>query len=204
MEQLSDTLRSIRNVLYMDETFRPPHGVEARVRAFRYLEHSQKLGTASRGAKEVWDRWGKDPTVVALLAQAIRDCIPAEEVMQATNVGMPEYVYGDEGIILTRVHVGRERNSRLVRLKKESFQDTHQGHLYCEACDFDFARSYPKHGKGFIECHHIKPLSELKAAQKTTPEDLALLCANCHRMIHYRRPWLSMDGLQTLVCAGLT
>jgi 5-methylcytosine-specific restriction protein A len=30
----------------------------------------------------------------------------------------------------------------------------------------------------------------------TKLSDLALLCANCHRMIHARRPWLSMDELR--------
>ena len=115
-----------------------------------------------------------------------------------------EGLVANEGRILTRVHRVRERNQGLVHLKKEQFQDTHAGHLYCEACRFDFADSYPEHGEGFIECHHIKPLSQLQPNTQTSVEDLALLCANCHRMVHYRSPWLTMDGLSRLVLAGQT
>ncbi|MEX2447811.1 MAG: hypothetical protein WD404_03595 [Solirubrobacterales bacterium] len=28
-------------------------------------------------------------------------------------------------------------------------------------------------------------------------EDLALLCANCHRMVHAKRPWLSVEQLRS-------
>lgn len=112
----------------------------------------------------------------------------------------PEYSYSaEEGQILTRIHIMRERDTKIVRLKKELFQDEHHGRLYCEACSFDFARSYPRHGDGFIECHHTKPLSQLHPEQQTKLDDLALLCANCHRMVHYRPPWLSMSGLREVL-----
>ena len=209
MQQLSDTLRRIYSALYgpVDKTFRPPRGIEARVRSFRYLDPlrpNQKAGQPSKEAQAVWNRWGEQPyAAVAQLAQAIRNCLLAEDVWQASEGPAPEYGYtASEGKILTRVHTVRERNNKLVDLKKELFQDTHGGVLYCEACRFDFARSYPKHGEGFMECHHIKPLPELQADQKTTLDDLALLCANCHRMIHYRQPWLSMGGLQTVLHAS--
>jgi 5-methylcytosine-specific restriction enzyme A len=41
----------------------------------------------------------------------------------------------------------------------------------------------------FAEVHHIKPLSELKGIKhETDPKtDLAILCANCHRMIHRKK-----------------
>ena len=71
--------------------------------------------------------------------------------------------------------------------------------LLCEACGFDFEQVYGEHGKGFIECHHTKPVSELKAGEKTKLSDLALVCSNCHRMIHRRRPWLSVSELGELL-----
>jgi 5-methylcytosine-specific restriction enzyme A len=39
-------------------------------------------------------------------------------------------------------------------------------------------------GEGFIECHHRSPLSELDKPTKTTLDDLALVCSNCHSMLH--------------------
>ncbi|WP_405812446.1 HNH endonuclease [Streptomyces sp. NBC_01520] len=39
-----------------------------------------------------------------------------------------------------------------------------------------------------MECHHIVPLHEAGEG-RTKLNDLALICANCHRMIHRRAPW---------------
>ncbi|WP_308114324.1 HNH endonuclease [Streptomyces brasiliscabiei] len=38
-----------------------------------------------------------------------------------------------------------------------------------------------------MECHHVIPLHEAGEGQ-TKLIDLALVCANCHRMIHRRAP----------------
>lgn len=34
------------------------------------------------------------------------------------------------------------------------------------------------------------PISELTEETETKIEDLAFVCANCHKMIHQIRPWL--------------
>ena len=59
----------------------------------------------------------------------------------------------------------------------------------CQVCDFDFELTYGKWGKEFAEVHHIKPLSELNGVKyETDPRtDLAVLCSNCHRMIHRKK-----------------
>jgi predicted HNH restriction endonuclease len=74
-----------------------------------------------------------------------------------------------------------------------------RGALACEACGFDFEVTYGERGKEFIECHHVRPLSELKPGDKTSVDDLALVCSNCHRMIHVRRPWLTIEQLKQLI-----
>ena len=58
------------------------------------------------------------------------------------------------------------------------------GKLECEVCKFDYSVKYGERGKGFIECHHKVPPHQLKPKTKTKLSDLALLCANCHRMVH--------------------
>ncbi|GAB6158809.1 hypothetical protein JCM39194_20090 [Desulfotomaculum varum] len=50
--------------------------------------------------------------------------------------------------------------------------------------------------EGYIECHHTIPISEYAKEIKTRVSDLALVCSNCHRMLHRRRPWLSIDQLR--------
>ena len=104
-------------------------------------------------------------------------------------------IEASEGRAILVTHLDRERSSSLAREKKErALRDT--GALACEACGFDFAARYGDRGIGFIECHHTRPVSELDDGGRTRLEDLALVCANCHRMIHARRPWMSVEELR--------
>jgi 5-methylcytosine-specific restriction protein A len=58
----------------------------------------------------------------------------------------------------------------------------------CMACDFDFEKKYGERGKGFIEVHHLKPVSELGGNTKVDPDtDLTVVCSNCHKMIHRKK-----------------
>jgi len=54
--------------------------------------------------------------------------------------------------------------------------------LECEVCGFDFFETYGERGNGFAECHHKLPLSH--GTRSTYLRDLAVVCANCHRMLH--------------------
>jgi hypothetical protein len=101
---------------------------------------------------------------------------------------------GEEGQKRMRSHMVRERDRRLIAAKKKQVQRI-TGKLACEACGFDFGEAYGKHGEGIIDCHHVVPLSSIIDTQVTRLEDLALLCANCHRIVHRRRQWLTMEQL---------
>lgn len=91
-------------------------------------------------------------------------------------------------------HARAERNRSLVREAKRQFRDLH-GRLYCEACGFEFLLHYGERGRDFIEAHHRKPISTLTGAVATKVEDLEMVCANCHRMLH-RPPWISVQELR--------
>jgi 5-methylcytosine-specific restriction enzyme A len=93
----------------------------------------------------------------------------------------------------------RIRNPKLVRDAKKAFKHE-KGTLYCEVCAFDFEANYGDRGKDFIEAHHRKPISKIdgQEAVKLTIKDLAMVCSNCHRMLH-RVPWLSIDDLKKLL-----
>jgi predicted HNH restriction endonuclease len=107
-----------------------------------------------------------------------------------------------EGRILLRLHRARERSPKLRELAKRRAIRA-SGHVSCIVCGFDFAVTYGLLGDGYIECHHTKPVSELAAGSKTNVEDVALLCANCHRMVHRRRPWLTLGQLADLLPRGV-
>jgi 5-methylcytosine-specific restriction enzyme A len=90
--------------------------------------------------------------------------------------------YSEGGILLV-AHRRHERNRRLVEAKKR-LEIERTGKLICEGCEFSFADKYGPRGDDVIECHHTLPLSALKAEVKTNMSDLALVCANCHRILH--------------------
>lgn len=105
-----------------------------------------------------------------------------------------EYTEGRE---LFRLHRRKERNRRAVQRKKEQVQAA-QGKLLCEVCDFDFAEVYGNLGAGFAECHHRIPLANLTEEYRIRLSELAIVCANCHRMLHCR-PQPTVKGLRTIV-----
>ena len=106
-----------------------------------------------------------------------------------------------EGGLLERRSIARERDPRL-RERKIRDATTRHGHLACEVCGFDFERVYGSRGAGYAECHHVVPL-HVSGPTTTYLDDLVLLCANCHRMIHRRRPWLTPDELRAVVDARI-
>ena len=71
--------------------------------------------------------------------------------------------------------------------------------LKCECCGLNFEERYGKLGKGFIEVHHLIPLSSLKLGEckEYDPhKDFAVLCSNCHRMIHRQSDPSDIDALR--------
>ena len=184
-----------------EESFRTPRGVQRRLYEFQYLDRkSENAKKSPEGARNIWNAWGEKPHAgIMKMIEAINKCISAEEVQSIREIDIDNNYSAVESQILTRVHTVRERNRKVIILKKEKFKDENKGDLYCEACKFNFAHTYRGHGDEFIECHHIKPLSELYPGEKTTLDDLALLCSNCHRMVHYKHPWLDMRGLDLVL-----
>jgi hypothetical protein len=102
----------------------------------------------------------------------------------------------EEGGIVLRQHRARERDAAIVRAKKEQVK-AETGRLACEGCDLDFGERYGLLGDGFIECHHTLALA---AGTRTTGlSDLAIVCPNCHRMIHRTRPMLTIEQVRELL-----
>jgi 5-methylcytosine-specific restriction protein A len=72
--------------------------------------------------------------------------------------------------------------SRTATKKAKEFHGTR-----CQACDLSFPERYGDIGEGFIEAHHLKAISTLEEGVSVAYDiaaDFAVLCSNCHRMIH--------------------
>jgi len=85
-------------------------------------------------------------------------------------------------------HLLRERNRALVDAKKASVDS-----LACEICGFNSKQAY---GEDYCEVHHLTLLAQLDDETKTTLDDLAIVCANCHRIIHLCTPPVEMDEMR--------
>lgn len=90
----------------------------------------------------------------------------------------PELHFEDAGRF--RMHKRIERNSGLSKRVKQLHGAT------CQVCATNFEQVYGEIGKDYIEAHHLKPLASLKGKKVAMDpaKDFAVLCANCHRMIH--------------------
>ena len=100
-----------------------------------------------------------------------------------------------EGEKTYKLHRSRERNATVVRLAKKRGKEKDFS-LRCQICNFSFVETYGDLGEGFIEAHHTIPLSELSEEIETKIKDIALICSNCHQMLHRCRPWLSIAELK--------
>lgn len=89
------------------------------------------------------------------------------------------------------MHIVRERNQALVASKKASAA-THA----CEICGFDSMKMY---GEDYCEVHHLTPLAQLVDDTETTLDDLAIVCANCHRIIHLMMPPMDIVELRNRI-----
>ena len=68
----------------------------------------------------------------------------------------------------------------------------------CAVCGFNFKAAYGDLGATYIEVHHLRQVADVGEEYLINPvEGLRPVCANCHRMLHRRRPPLSIEELLT-------
>ncbi|MBI4314548.1 MAG: HNH endonuclease [Chloroflexi bacterium] len=54
----------------------------------------------------------------------------------------------------------------------------------CIVCGFNFEQQYGDLGVGYVEVHHLRPLSARKTTHTASVNDVKVVCANCHRILH--------------------
>jgi len=189
------------------DDFRNPNSIQHKTAdiATAHPEYKGKTTKGGRLTKEVVRAFLDRPQEMLAAAERIRDIVAKgdADTIEAVSAQPADEAEtsADEGRILERLHRYRERDPKLRERKIRSVVASGQP-LACEVCSFDFARTYGKHGQGYIEVHHIVPLHEA-GPSKTELQDLALLCANCHRMCHRRlektSTWPSPSELRAMI-----
>lgn len=122
-----------------------------------------------------------------------RDQLTARQPNAEADEPLPTGWEGEPRLI---AHFRRERDPKLRRAKFAAVLDAGAA-LACEVCGFDFAERYGEHGRGFAECHHIRPIA--KGGRETHLDDLAIVCANCHRMLHLSDVPLGLEQLRQVL-----
>jgi 5-methylcytosine-specific restriction protein A len=186
-------------------TFRNANGVAMKLMNFRSLDPAftagggKGLSSASKLDRAVWQEFANDRQMLAVAAEGIRHGIVVE--LDDDMLDEIEGYEAKEGRVSYRLHRHLERDRKIVAIRKASEIRKH-GKLRCQACSFDFVATYGERGAGYIEAHHVNPVHAMKEGSTTTAGDLSLLCANCHRMIHAAKPWLTVAELRALLIAN--
>jgi 5-methylcytosine-specific restriction protein A len=145
-----------------------------------------------------WQELGHTPDLVRQKAALIRAAI---EIADNHDAGAESDDWEfPEGRLVTDAHKRRERHpglrAKLIAARKR------QGRLVCEVCS---AVPSTRFEDAIFETHHILPLSA-GPARATKLADLALLCANCHRLIHraisVEARWLSIEQAKVILASA--
>lgn len=205
VKELSQTLNSLP--IFSDEvrasTFRNPDGVYMKLGNFLAIDpNDEREGLPRYGKLDevVFFEFDQDRARLHQLASTIRESIQDEETrinISQIESAEDESYSAKEGAVILKLHKYRERDRRLVKKKKESVLKK-VGYLACEVCSFRYDQVYGPLGAGYIECHHTKPVYLMKPDESTYLTDLALVCANCHRMLH-RDLTMSLPDLRSKI-----
>jgi 5-methylcytosine-specific restriction protein A len=122
--------------------------------------------------------------VVGLINTGSHDLLPDVDHDRSAQEGNPRLV----------AHLRRERNAAIIRAKKATVLKA-TGKLCCEVCGFDFYEIYGGLGEGYCEVHHLRPIGKSDGITKTELKDLAVVCSNCHRVIHRTEPMPSISKM---------
>jgi len=190
------------------KNFRNPNGVEMKLANLRRLDpdyEGEGLKSGGRLEEYLWNQYYNNKSeltsVVNSILQILEDDNLTQELESLGNLDQESQLDttgSKEGRILERLHKYRERNSNLVKKKKRNVLNK-EGRLDCEVCGFNFQEKYGDLGEGFIECHHVTPISQLRPDTVVTWNDLILVCSNCHRMIHRKTNLTTIEELRFLI-----
>lgn len=106
----------------------------------------------------------------------------------------------DAGEIAALEGIAREarvmRSSRNRSLRDEALR---RAGGICAACGVDYSKLLGGRGKRILQVHHRKQLAASRVPRKTALSDLAVVCANCHAIIHANpKKAISVERLRQL------
>jgi 5-methylcytosine-specific restriction protein A len=189
------------------QNFRSANAVALKLGNFLAIDpgHDGKgMEGGSKLDKEIFSEFSEDRNRLSEVAISILRESTVSENLSKFKIFEDESIFSvKEGGVKFEIHKRIERNNLIINKKKEGYFQKN-GKLDCEVCGFDFYEYYGELGRGFIECHHRIPLSEINDETRTELDDLALLCSNCHSMAHRESDVITIALLKELVVKNRT
>lgn len=138
-------------------------------------------------------KWYDESTGDYLIQRGLTPIVP--DTAAKIKEEVPE---GFEGERKKRYIFYRTRERKLRNAKIAEALEKNHGRLICEVpnCGFDFADVYGKLGERYAEVHHKFALGKAPHTGRTNIlDDLVIVCANCHSMIHRHGDCRPIEGL---------
>ncbi len=201
--KLSETLNQlpIHPQELRKEHFRNHAGVAFKIQNLKSVATGKGLTNVSNMDKAIWKEFGNKPKEVQRLAnEIIIDCSIFNEA-DSLNDTVPDDETFAEGKIITETHKRKERNTKLRKIIIADRKKSNK--MFCDICGIKPYFNDVIDDCTIFECHHIVPLSQSGGLVETKKEDMAFLCANCHKAIHQRiakeKRWISPDEMKSLI-----
>lgn len=167
-----------------------------RITDARLQEIEEDYGSIEGFIQEILEYEGEGLPDELLLApdRSERVAEDSRQVDDVTHGDVDKVIPDSEGRKRIRLHASYERSEKNRREAIKIHGTT------CAVCGFNFDEFYGRdYADGYIQIHHVKPLSEHEGAVDPAT-DLVPLCANCHAMTHRRRTTVtSIEELRALI-----
>ena len=148
--------------------------------SFRLTKGNLELGTEEGVSDfEIFRSW------TTRFAAAVVSLLPLEEDEATELSGYPEGT-------MQKVQVNRYERDRRNRAAALAIHGS-----ACLACGIEFGKAYGPEAEGYIEVHHVVPISQLGSDYVINPrKDLVPLCPNCHAAVHRKNPPFTIEEIK--------
>jgi 5-methylcytosine-specific restriction protein A len=177
---MSETLRGLpgNEKRSTNPSFRNPAGVSFKLSNLQSVSTGRGFANVSAMDKTVWGQFGTRRQRVKEITALITTYVLEEPLNTDSDEDEDDF---PEGMVVTRVHRRIERNRKLRTALIRDRRARNQ--LRCDACFKVNPTTDSRLDDVIFDAHHLIPLS-IQGQTKTRLGDVALLCANCHRIIH--------------------
>ena len=185
------------------DNFRNPDGVSFKLQNIRSVATGKGLDNTSKMDKSVWEDFQNNREEVTTISTNIKNGIIQFEEHDELGSEIDDNETFSEGKIITAIHKRRERSPKLRKelIKKRRASNS----IFCDICSVSTLFNSPIEDTAFFECHHINLLSQTGVV-KTKINDVAFICANCHRALHSlivkEKRWIKPEEIKKLITAS--